>query len=182
MSIALSAIVRVSPALRCAHAVLCAVLLAGSAFVDGHGSTALLLAAGVAGTGLRRADVKAARIDISGGGGIRLTVYQHLVPAVHAALCAADGAARSVDGGKPGRSVLLLPGSTLWPSMLLLRLRYDEAGTVPGAAAGAAKAGAAKTGAAKAGAVVWLAVLPDSAPPEVRRRLALAVRAIAARQ
>ncbi|QGZ38654.1 toxin CptA [Pseudoduganella flava] len=160
MSIALSATVRASPLLRLALACLCAAVLVASTCVasDGGGdvASALMLAAGVLGAGCGRADVNAVRIDISGGGGIRLTVYQQLE--------VVDHAASGCSAGDPGCSARLLPGSTLWPWLLILRLRcQDEEGSerVPGR-------------------VQWLVVLPDSAAPDVRRRLALAVRAIAA--
>lgn len=73
--------------------------------------------------------VKPVGIDISGVGRIRLTVYQ--------------------------QQVRLLPGSTFWPWLMLLRLQAERS--------------------------CWLLVLPDSVAPDGFRRLALALRAIAAR-
>ena len=80
------------------------------------------------------------RIDISGVGELRLTVQLDL--------CAAP--ARGVP-------VRLAPGSTLWPQLLLLRLRAED------------------------GALTVLAVLPDSVGPGQFRALAVALRAIAGR-
>lgn len=139
MSIALSAVIRPSPSLRVAQGALCAAVLACAAWAGPGVPGALLLAAGLAGALRHPRLVKFARIDISAVGQMRLTVYHQ----------------RDAQHTGPGRSVQLLPGSTLWPGLLLLRLG-DEAGPV-----------------------VWLAVLPDSAAPDVRRRLALAARAIA---
>ena len=80
------------------------------------------------------------RLDISGVGELRLTVQLDL--------CAAP--ARGVP-------VRLAPGSTLWPQLLLLRLRAED------------------------GALTVLAVLPDSVGPGQFRALAVALRAIAGR-
>jgi toxin CptA len=87
----------------------------------------LIAAAGLA----SRREVNPCRIDISGSGQIRLTVYQQ------------TGAAT------------LLPGCTVWSGLMLLHL------------------------AEQGGRRRWLAVLPDSAPPDARRRLAVAVQALA---
>jgi toxin CptA len=168
MSIAVSATVRASPLLRLAVAGLCAaVIVAGTLVAGGAGDVAsvLMLAGGLAGAGCGRADVKPVRIDISGGGGIRLTVYQQLEVVSRAAPgCKAIDPGRATGDAPPhaGCAARLLPGSTLWPWLLLLRLRCQE---------GEGEA-----------SVRWLVVLPDSAAPDVRRRLAVAVRAIAARQ
>ncbi|MBB3222565.1 hypothetical protein [Pseudoduganella umbonata] len=151
MSIAMSAIIHPSAALRLAQAALCgAVVACGASFGVSLAGMAMVFAGAAAALCQRRL-VKLARIDISAVGHIRLTVYQQ-GEAPHAGM---------------GRSVRLLPGSTLWPGLLLLRLQGD-----PGEADDAGKAG-------KAGRVHWLIVLPDSAAPDVRRRLAVAVRAIA---
>ena len=139
MSIAISAVIRPSLSLRVAQAALCAALLACAAWCGPGVAGALLLVAGFAGALCQRRLVKLARIDISAVGQVRLTVY-HQRDAQHA---------------RTGQGVQLLPGSTLWPGLLLLRLGGE------------------------AGPVVWLAVLPDSAAPDVRRRLALAARAVA---
>ncbi|GGY30991.1 hypothetical protein [Pseudoduganella albidiflava] len=178
MSIAVSAVIHPSPTLRAAHAALCVAVLACGAWCGASLAGALLVAAGVAGAVRQRGLVKLARIDISAVGQVRLAVY-HQKDARHAGL---------------GQSVRLLPGSTLWPGLLLLRLRLDAAETVPEDAAepaaedtagsiadGTGEDSGARRGGREAGRVHWLAVLPDSAAPDVRRRLALAARAIAAR-
>ncbi len=54
--------------------------------------------------------------------------------------------------------VLLLPGSTVWPNLLLLLLRDAENA-----------------------AVTVLPILPDSVAPEQFRKIAVAIRAIAGR-
>lgn len=77
------------------------------------------------------------RIDISGPGQIRLTVQQGVWMEAH--------------GGVP---VALLPGSTLWPRLLLLRL-----------------------GAAEGGPCRHLAVLPDSVAPQAFHGLVVALGA-----
>ncbi|WP_338764385.1 hypothetical protein [Massilia sp. METH4] len=140
MSIAISAVIRPSPALRIAQAALCLVVFACAAWHGPGVAGALLFLAGLAGALPLRGPVKFARLDISAVGLIRLTVYhQRRAPCVEA-----------------GQGARLLPGSTLWPGLLMLRLKDD------------------------AGRMHWLAVLPDSTAPDVRRRLALAARAIAA--
>jgi toxin CptA len=140
MSIALSAVIRPSLALRLAHGALCLAVLACAAWAGPGVAGALLFTAGAAGAASGRRLVKPARIDISAVGQIRLTVY-HQRDAPHAGM---------------GGIVRLLPDSTLWAGLLLLRLADD------------------------AGRVHRLIVLPDSAAPDVRRRLALAARSIAA--
>jgi len=149
MSIAVSAVIHPSPALRMAGAVLCAAVLAGGAWCGASPAGISMMIAAAAGAVCQRRLVKLVRIDISAVGQIRLAVY-HQRDAQHAGV---------------GQSVRLLPGSTLWSGLLLLRLRAEpeEAG----------KAG-------KARRVYWLTMLPDSAAPDVRRRLAVAIRAIAA--
>jgi len=124
MSIAASVVVRPSLCLYLLRAGLCTSLLAVGLWRE----PALVLA-GAAGFAWRR-DVNPCRIDVSGRGRIRLTVYQQ------------TGAA------------ILLPGCTVWPGLMLLRLEQG-------------------------GRRRWLAVLPDSAPPDARRRLAIAVQALA---
>ncbi len=135
MSIAITAIVRPSPTLRIAQGLLCAAVLGCSALPAAPAVRVVLVLAALLGFAWQWRNVKPARIDISGVGQLRLTVYHET---------------------GTGQGMRLLPGSTLWSGLLLLRLRSD------------------------AGAVHWLAVLPDSATPDARRRLALAVRAIAA--
>ncbi|MDL2355074.1 MAG: flagellar hook-length control protein [Pseudomonadota bacterium] len=82
----------------------------------------------------------ARRIDISGLGQLRLTVQQGI---------GADAA--------PATVARLLAGSTVWPGLMLLRLRCDN------------------------GAVVALALLPDSVNPGQFRRLSVAIRDVASR-
>ncbi len=81
------------------------------------------------------------RIDISGLGQLRLTVQQGLGP---------QGARAAV--------VRLLPGSTVWPGLLLLRLRGED------------------------GRLWALVLLPDSVEPGQFRRLAVAIRDVASRK
>lgn len=161
MSIAVSAVIHPSPALRVAHAALCVAVLACGAWLGAGLAGALLVAAAAAAAVRQRRLVKLVRIDISAVGQIRLTVY-HQKDARHAGM---------------GQSVRLLPGSTLWPGLLLLRL---QEGIADDTANGAGMHAGAAFGRRGGGRVHWLAVLPDSATPDVRRRLALAARAIAA--
>jgi toxin CptA len=81
------------------------------------------------------------QIDISGVGQIRLTVYQLMPGGVRA----------------DGSLVTLMAGSTLWPGLLVLRLRAAD------------------------GAVVVLPVLFDSVGAGLFRPLSVACRSIAAR-
>ncbi|MGZ5203168.1 MAG: protein YgfX [Telluria sp.] len=82
---------------------------------------------------------KTLRIDISGLGQLRLTVQQDL-----------RGRSAHSQNAVP---VVLLSGSTLWPQLMLLRLRSDD------------------------GEVVVLPVLRDSVTPQQFRALAVALRA-----
>jgi toxin CptA len=77
-------------------------------------------------------------IDISGLGQLRLTVQQG----------SGSGATRAAPAA-------LLPGSTVWPGLMLLRLRGED------------------------GVVDALALLPDSVEPGQFRRLSVAIRDIA---
>lgn len=140
MSIAISATIHPSVALRLAHGALCLAVLACVAWSGPGVAGALLCVAGFAGAVSGWRLVKPARIDISAVGQIRLTVYHQ----------------RDVPHAGIGQAVRLLPDSTLWPGLLVLRLEDDS------------------------GRVHRLIVLPDSAAPDVRRRLALAARSIAA--
>jgi len=124
MSIAASVVLRPSLCLRVLQAGLCAsVLLAGLVLLQP-------LLAAVALAALPR-KVNPCRIDVSGRGQVRLTVYQQT------------------------SLVTLLPGCTVWPGLMLLHLGEEG------------------------GRRRWLAVLPDSAPSAARRRLAVAVLALA---
>ena len=149
MSIAVSAVVQSSRLLRCALSVL-AMASAGAAMALVFGSpgrfhgvwllaAACLFAAAAAGRGAAGAATMR-RIDISGLGEIRLTVQQ------------------SMGEAAPRELVQLLPGSTVWPNLLLLLLR--DAGH---------------------GGVTVLPILPDSVSREQFRKIAVSIRAIARR-
>ena len=150
MSIAVSAVIKPSRLLRlalAAYAASCAgaavVLLSGHSgryhFAQALGAVCLLGAlvaarAALAGTTTRR-------IDISGLGEIRLTV-QHSI------------------GTRPfaPELVQLVPGSTVWPHLLLLSLRQADHGRM-----------------------TILAILPDSVGPDQFRKIAVSINAIARR-
>ena len=149
MSIAVSAVIVPSRMLR--WAMVCyglASLGAGSALAAGLALPAGMpwvvagacLAAGVAVLCSPVPGRNVRRIDISGLGQLRLTVQQGM------------GAA-----GAPARVVQLLPGSTVWPGLMLLRLRGDDG--VAGA----------------------LLLLPDNVEPGQFRRLSVAIRDLASR-
>lgn len=150
MSIAVSAVVVPSRLLR--RALLCCAAVNGSAaaalawgaarpsWLPLAGAGACLLAAAAVLAALARIP-KMRRIDISGLGQLRLTVQQGIGP----------------DDGRDG-PLRLLPGSTLWPGLMLLRLQ-DEHGRVSA-----------------------LVLLPDSVEPGQFRRLAVAIRHVAARK
>ncbi|MEO7497143.1 MAG: flagellar hook-length control protein [Massilia sp.] len=149
MSIAVSAVIQPSRRVgRFCRAFACANLVAGLSLAAGWAGAfrhpywlaaacllgaAVLLAPGLAGPEMRR-------IDISGLGQIRLTVQQDM------GLSSA-----------PGVLVDLLPGSTLWPGMLVLRLGAGSAVSV-------------------------LLVLPDSISDEQFRGVAVAVSDISVRK
>lgn len=84
------------------------------------------------------------RIDISGVGQLRLTVQQELGRGDEAAAMLA-----------PGSPMTLLPGATVWPCCILLRLRADDGATWP------------------------LVLLPDAVAAGQYRALAVAVRSLA---
>ncbi|HZV64725.1 MAG TPA: protein YgfX [Telluria sp.] len=149
MPIAVSAIVAPSRLLRAALVLYAALqlgagLAAAWALAAATGGPIAACCAAAAGAALRAwagaCTRTTRRIDISGVGELRLTVQLDL--------CAAP--ARGVP-------VRLAPGSTLWPQLLLLRLRAED------------------------GALTVLAVLPDSVGPGQFRALAVALRAIAGR-
>jgi hypothetical protein len=162
MSIAMSVLIAPSRRLRfllagfgaSLFAAACAVGLdASSRFAAGPAVAAALLFAAlcVAHAALGRATVQ--RIDISGPGQLRLTVQQ--------------GVRRDESRALPVR---LLPGSTLWPRLMLLRLE-----TADDEARGAAAACGRR--ACRGGARHSVVILPDSLPPEAFRALAVALGA-----
>jgi toxin CptA len=150
MSIAVSAVITASRAQRLvlaayalAHGAAGGFLLASAAptasLQHGAGGVCLLAACVLARAAHARATAR--RIDISGLGEVRLTVQQSL-------------------GERPADPTLmqLLPGSTVWPHLLLLRLRPDSGGPVS-----------------------TLAVWPDSLARTQYRALAVAVQVVAKR-
>ena len=154
MSIALCAVIHHSRLLRLALAVFgaaaatVAVAVALAQPARFHAPALLALACGGAAALLAwRCAVEtgnARRIDISGLGEIRISVKQSLGTAT--------------GQGELGEPLLLLPGSTLWPSLLILLLR-DPA----------------------TGAVTVVTILPDSVETEQFRKIAVSVRSIARR-
>lgn len=84
------------------------------------------------------------RIDISGVGQLRLTVQQELGEGESAAAMLV-----------PGSPMTLLPGATVWPCCILLRLRADDGAAWP------------------------LVLLPDAVAAGQYRALAVAVRGLA---
>lgn len=149
MSIAVSAVIVPSRLLRIvslAYAACCGGAAIALAFVQGErfqfpvliAFLCLLSALVTVQAALGRQTMR--RIDISGLGEIRLLV-QH-----------------SMGSAQPNLAMRLLPGSTVWPSLLLLLLRDGERG-----------------------AVTAVTILPDSVPAEQFRKIAVAVRAIARR-
>ncbi|HEX9174255.1 MAG TPA: protein YgfX [Telluria sp.] len=149
MSLAVSAVVNPSRLLRLALLLYaCACLGAALALASGRAGNVVLphwvalcclLAAGAALRAFSQAK-NTRRIDISGPGQIRVTVQQNV-------------GSTSADGVP----VQLIPGSTVWPSAMVLLLRAED------------------------GAVTALTVLPDSVAPHQFRALAVAIRAIAGR-
>lgn len=150
MSIAVSAVIVPSRVLRSAQVGFIAVNLgAAAALASGLAGPfrlpsvsagACLLAALVLAASLARRR-KVRRIDISGLGQLRVTVQQGV----------------SLDDTRTDVAQLLR-GSTVWPGLLLLRLRRAD------------------------GSVGALALLPDSVERGQFRRLSVAIRAIAARK
>ncbi|MFA9218012.1 MAG: hypothetical protein ACEQSK_13020, partial [Sphingomonadaceae bacterium] len=105
MSIAVSVIVRPSRCLRLLHGGLCLAVLLSSLVCDGTLLPAVCVAAAGLGWCAGRRRFITQRLDISGVGTLRLTVYQQSGSAEMGAV-AWD----------------LLEGSTVWPCLLLLRL------------------------------------------------------------
>lgn len=128
MSIAVSALVRPSRIQRavwggcglaqCAAA-LAVGLLAPGRFLWPPWVALALAAAGIAVLGAAAARAKTHQIDISGTGDLRVTVQQDV-----------DGRDGSGEpGGHAGGHAALLPGSVIWPMLMLLR--YAAPGTGP---------------------------------------------------
>ena len=103
MSIAVSVVVRPSPGLRLAHAGLCCCVMLSAAACPGGVAPLLCVLAGLLGWIVGRPRGIACRLDISGVGQVRLTVYQ-----------------------QAGAVLRLLDGTTLWPGLLVLRLGGDD--------------------------------------------------------
>lgn len=171
MSIAVTVVIAPSRCLRILLAGFGASLLAAacavgiatpSAFAAAALVAAALLFAGVCvlHAALRPAMVH--RIDISGPGQIRLTVQQ--------------GVRQDKGTALPAR---LLPGSTLWPRVLLLRLATSAGeragGQLSGAGDGARGWCAWRRLASPAPGCTGVVVLPDSVPPETFRALVVAL-------
>lgn len=98
------------------------------------------------------------RLDISGVGQIRLTVYLVSTPVSAPVRAPERGTgALPVAGSDLGETLLLMPGSTLWPGLLLLLLQGAD------------------------GRVRVLPVWPGSVAPGVFRPLSIACRSLAAR-
>lgn len=150
MSIAVSAVIKPSRILRVALAAY-AVASAGAAMVLAglqsgrfhlpYPIAALCLLAALVAWRAARAAITTREIDISGLGEIRQTVQHSMETA-----------------GLEYQALRLLPGSTVWPSLLLLLLRDDESGVV-----------------------TVMPILPDSVSQEQFRRIGVSIRAIAGR-
>ncbi|MCC2958294.1 hypothetical protein LK542_21990 [Massilia sp. IC2-477] len=150
MSIAVTVVIAPSRCLRCLLAGFGASLIAAACAVGlvapaGYaGGPLVALAPLIAGLCVAHAALRPAmvhRIDISGPGQIRLTVQQGVRPERRAALPA-----------------VLLPGSTLWPRLMLLRL------------------GTGRRASGRA-ACCTVPVLPDSLAPDAFRALVVALGA-----
>ncbi|WP_137173716.1 protein YgfX [Massilia sp. HP4] len=154
MSLAVSVIIAPSRRLRCLLAAFCASLCAAGLAVGlllperfafgGAVACVPLLAALSLLRPLLHAIATVRRIDISGVGQLGLTVQHEWRKGRAAAAFAASGS-----------PMTLLPGATVWPCCILLRLRAEDGATWP------------------------LVLLPDAVPPSQYRALAVAVRALA---
>jgi hypothetical protein len=159
MSIAVSAVVRPSRYLRALVAAygltnVAAAVAAGLLLPDRLGGAplcaAFFLCAGAFLLHGCTTLTKTRRIDISGVGQLRLTVQQDM------RMRTADDAVLA-GAGAVGVPVALLPGTTIWPAVMLLRLRSEQ------------------------GEVTLLPVLRDSVARGEFRALAVAVAAIGGR-
>jgi toxin CptA len=172
MSIAVSVLVRPSPGLRLLHAAFCGCVIGSALGCPGVWLPLVCGAGGVAGllVGLRNTSASNAhQIDISETGQIRLTHYrvdeqvgegvrgQAAERVIERVIEQEIKELQHIEVDNGAEPLRLLPGSTLWPGLLLLRL---------GGAGGGIKV---------------LAVLPDSVTRTGFRALALACRALAAR-
>ncbi len=148
MSIAVTAVVMPSRLLRlalCAYAAACcgaatALLRSPETCHRSGWLAALCVLAAALAMGAAALAATARRIDISGLGQLRVTVQQ------------------SMGETAPRELMQLMPGSTVWPDLLLLLLR--DAGN---------------------GRNSVLIILPDSLPPDQFRKLGVSLRAIARR-
>lgn len=137
----------------------CAVGFPASAgFVAGPVVAAVLLFAGACVLHVAARPATVHRIDISGPGQLRLTVQQGMRPDKNGAL-----------------PVRLLPGSTLWPRLMLLCLETTGDGGAGAGPEGAHDARTPHRSARRRAARRDVAVLPDSVPPEAFRALAVAL-------
>ncbi|MBQ5947439.1 protein YgfX [Massilia sp. ST3] len=144
----MTAVVAPSRRLRVLQAAFCASLLAASfavCFVLPARFAApawlpLLLAGCAVGHAWRAGGADLRRIDFSGVGRVRLTVQRNTRSPLTTTV-----------------SATVLPGATVWPCCMLLRLRADDTG-----------------------AVRRLVLLPDSMAPGAYRELAVALRALGA--
>jgi hypothetical protein len=146
MPITVSAVVAPSRRLRVLLAAFCASLFAASIAVGlvlparfaGGAALPLLLGALAVAHALGSGNAAVRRIDFSGPGRLRLTVQRNVRPPISV-------------------GVSVLPGATVWPCCMLLRLRDGDSGEVS-----------------------RLVLLPDSVGPGAYRRLAVALRAAGA--
>jgi len=154
MSLAVSVIIAPSRRLRCLLAAFCACLCAAALAVGlllperfafgGAVACVPLLATLSLARPLLHAIATVRRIDISGVGQLSLTVQHEL---------GKGGAATAL--AAPGPPMTLLPGATVWPCCILLRLRAED------------------------GAIKPLVLLPDAVSPGQYRAMAVAVRSLA---
>lgn len=173
MSIAMTVVIAPSRRLRCLLAGFGASLFAAAcaaglsvpggfsplgSFAAGPLVAATLLFAGVCVLHTALGPAMVHRIDISGVGQLRLTVQQ--------------GVRTGACDGLPAR---LLPGSTLWPRLLLLRLETAR-GAPAGTAADGPRGWFRGRWPGRRGLVCrTVVVLPDSVPPDALRALAVAL-------
>jgi hypothetical protein len=157
MSITVSAVVKPSRFVLALTAAMCAGSIAIGVYagIGLSGDVSLVLRIGIGSACIGAAIFvffhvmstrKTLRLDISGIGQIRLT--DDMAPAGITATASTDAA--------HGELVSLMPGSTLWPMLLLLSLKSED------------------------GRTRALSILPDCVAPDAFRRLSVACRWIAA--